>query len=407
MTAASAPVGESVSQTATATGEGPMAGLRWPRTGAGSIRAVLSAAIGAVGAHVSSAGRTSEHDRAELGVPTARTACVVMVDGLGSRQLAERGGHAPFLRGRLADARHVTSGFPSTTATSLTMLGTGEHAGRTGMLGYTVRDPGTGGLLNLLSWQQSRLQPRQWQSVPTLAEQCAALPDAPWLVSVGPRRFASSGLTEAALRGPRYLPAESLADRVDASLRALRRPGTGVVYLYCGDVDATGHRHGWRSWQWGDVLGEVDHEIGRLARSLPRDSVMIVTADHGMVDVPEAPRLDVAQTPELRAGVDLVAGEPRAMHLHTGSPEAVAGRWRDVLGDRAWVATREQVERSGVLGDVEARHRPVVGDVVVAMTGREVVVDSRVHSPEAIALVGVHGSLTEDELTVPVVSVTG
>ena len=64
-----------------------------------------------------------------------------------------------------------------------------------------------------------------------------------------------------------------------------------------------------------------------------------------------------------------------------------------------WVGTREQVPQ--LVGPLGERARSVVGDVVVAMAGRWVVVDPRVHSDAARAMEGVHGSLTEAETAIP------
>ncbi|WP_448072090.1 alkaline phosphatase family protein [Georgenia yuyongxinii] len=382
--------------------------FRPPGTDGLHVRAVMPAALDAVGLDTASAGRTGAADRAVLGLPQAAKVCVVLVDGLGMRMLTERGGHAPFLRARLPGALTLSSTFPSTTASAVTALGTGELPGRTGMLGFSVRDPATGGVLNLIRWESTSLTPRAWQRQDTLFEQLTArrLAGEPLreVVSVGPARFVGSGLTEAALRGVRNVSAESLADRVDAASAQLRRDRVAAVYLYWGDVDHTGHEHGWGSWQWGEEVTAVDGELARLARTLPRGTLLVVTADHGMVDVTD--RVDVAATPALAQDVELVAGEPRANHVYTapGTAEAVAGRWREELGERAWVALREEVVAAGLLGDVAADRLAAVGDVVVAMRGRHAVVDSRTQTPASLRLVGMHGSLTEAEMAVPLIA---
>src|SRR5690606_25164487 len=224
--------------------------LRLPDYDGAGLRAVLPAALDAVGAPTTSAGRSSADDREALGLPQARKVCVVLVDGLGARMLAERGGHAPFLRRQLADGLTLTSGYPSTTAASLTMFGTGCPPGQTGMLGYTVRNDADGSLLNLISWEDATISPREWQPQPTLVEQLGTDSWGRRVASVGPARFVGSGLTEAALRGPRFVAADSLADRVDVTQGLLRSPDTDLVYLYWGDVDKMGHQHGWGSWQW-------------------------------------------------------------------------------------------------------------------------------------------------------------
>ncbi len=164
-------------------------------------------------------------------------------------------------------------------------------------------------------------------------------------------------MTVAALRGGTYASAEPLSGRVDAAVRALSRPG--LVYLYWGEVDKAGHHHGSTSWQWGDELEALDRELVALVRSVPRGTLVLVTADHGMVDVDPALRRDVATDPALSRGVELVGGEPRAVHVYTepGQTAAVAARWRDVLGDDALVLERDEVLARGFLGPDPARGR--------------------------------------------------
>jgi hypothetical protein len=341
--------------------------------------------------------------RAPLGLPEAHRVCVVLVDGLGYENLTERAGHAPFLRSLLNGSAPLSAGYPSTTAASMGSFGTGTGPGRTGLVGYTVRNPVSGGLANMVSWDG--LGPaREWQREPTVFERLVA--HGVTVTTVGPAKFMGSGLTEAALRGGGYRAAESLAQRVDAVLRLLREPG--LVYLYWGDVDKTGHHEGAGSWQWGDQLEALDGELRRLVRSLPRGASVVVTADHGMVDVDPARRHDVATTPGLAEGVALVAGEPRALHVHLEpgvDPRAAEARWADVLGGDAVVLTGDDAVAAGLFGPVSAHVRPLIGDLVVAATGRATVVDSRTQTPASLQLVGVHGSLTPAELRVPLLAV--
>ncbi|ROS30874.1 alkaline phosphatase family protein [Cellulomonas sp. PhB150] len=376
------------------------AGFVLPGGGRQCLGTVLPAAADALGADlgVDLGGAGS---RAAIGLPEAERVCVVLVDGVGYTNLVERAGHAPFLRPRLAGSEPLTSTFPSTTATAMGTFGVAVPPGGTGMLGYTVRVPGSGQLGNLVSWTD--MPPAQtWQRRPSVFERLVGAGVA--VTSIGPARFEGSGLTQAALRGAAYRSGESLAARVDATVAALRAPG--LAYLYWGDVDKAGHHHGWGSWQWGDALAELDFELGRLARSVPRGTVILVTADHGMVDVDLTARWDVAETSALAAEVALVAGEPRALHLHLADGADagdVRARWADVLGEHALVATRAEAVAQGLFGAVDDWVAPVIGDVVVAMTGRATVVDSRTQTPASLDLVGVHGSLTPHEMLVPAI----
>ncbi|HWJ86162.1 MAG TPA: alkaline phosphatase family protein, partial [Cellulomonas sp.] len=169
------------------------AGLVLPGAGPQCLGTVLPAVADALGADldVDLGGPAA---RVTLGLPASERVCVVLVDGVGWTNLAERAGHAPFLRPRLAGSAPLTSTFPSTTATAMGTFGIAVPPGGTGMLGYTVRVPGTGVLGNLVSWTD--MPPAQeWQRRPSVFER---LVDAGVEVtSVGPARFAGSGLTQA------------------------------------------------------------------------------------------------------------------------------------------------------------------------------------------------------------------
>lgn len=355
---------------------------------------------------------------------------VVLVDGLGLELLRQRKGHAPTLRSWLAEAEASACGpaavtcRPSTTAAALTTLGTGARPGVTGMVGYSVLSPlidrarragapSHEDNLCLITWEGSAPHPRAWQEVPTLFQRLETAEgvtrstrgqSVPLAVTIGPARFAGSGLTEAGLRGAPHLGADRMESRPALAAGALRR-GVRLVYLYVGELDHAGHGHGWRSAQWLEQLERLDATMAELARRVPRGTRIILTADHGMVDTDEDHRVDVTQVPELAKDVIGLAGEPRFSQLYVPgadpqTAQEVAGRWRRVLGERAlWVGTRDEAEQ--VLGPVGPRARSVLGDVLVAMDGAWVVVDPRVHSEQAIAMPGVHGSFTRAEMSVP------
>jgi hypothetical protein len=386
-------------------------GLVAPSYDTTSLAAVMPAAAGALGHDLTTAtGLTAAACRAAFGLPDADRVVVVLVDGLGIRNLAERGGHAPFLRGLLREqgeeAATLTSSFPSTTAAGLSTFGTGTAPGRTGMLGYTQRNPATNRLASVVQWRELG-DPADVQREPTVFEALAAA--GTQVTSPGPRKFAGSGMTQAALRGPVYVAAETFEQRVDATVTALRQPGGGqrLVYLYQGDVDKTGHGYGWDSWQWGDALESTDRELRRLLRSVPRGTLVLVTADHGQIKADLDTQWDVAFDPELKPGVSMVGGEPRALHVYADEgvdPADVARRWSERLGDHAVVVLRERAIAAGWFGPVAEHVLPTIGDVVVAMTGGATVVDSRVHSADARGLPGVHGSFTPHEMLVPLLT---
>jgi len=369
-----------------------------------SLADVLPSAAAAIGHPVRGAGA--------IALPAARSAVVVLVDGLGETLLARRGGHAPFLRHLRASspsgavAAVATSGFPSTTATSMGMFGTGRLPGAHGLVGLDVLDPARDVLFSELAWDPL-VDPLTWQPTSTVFEEVAA--SGADVVRIGPGYFDGSGLTEAALRGGRFVAADKLADRVEAAVVAVRRPGPQLVYLYWGEVDKVGHVFGSESWQWGEQLTLVDEWIGRLVERVGRDVLVAVTADHGMIDVPLHDRVDVAHEPDLAAGVRHVGGEPRAVHLYTrpGARDDVLAAWRERLAGRMELLARDEAVRAGWFGPVEPWVLPRIGDVVGSSVSASAVVDSRTARPELLRLVGLHGARSPQEQLIPVLATLG
>ncbi len=370
----------------------PADGFCEPAYGSRSLGDLVPAVAVALGEPVAAAPRALE-------LPGASSYVVFLIDGLGARLLHRYAHAAPYLSSLLATSTPGTAGVPSTTSTSLTSLGTGLVPGGHGLVGFTTRVPGTNDLLNALIWDVD-VDPQEWQPHPTTF---ATLQARGVRVSVvNKREFNGSGLTVAAHRGAEYVGVDRVGERIAAVVAAsAERPS--MTYVYDGDLDWTGHRWGVASREWLQQLSMIDAEAEQLREALPGDRRLVVVADHGMVDVPDDARIDLALRPELRDGVALVGGEARFRHLYCSMravPDVVA-TWREVLGDRAAVLTREEAIGRGWFGPVDHAVLPRLGDVIVACHGDFAVLSTEAFPYES-RLIGMHGSLTPDEMLIPV-----
>ena len=115
----------------------------------------------------------------------------------------------------------------------------------------------------------------------------------------------------------------------------------------------------------------MDKLAEQLASVLPSGTLLYVTADHGMLDISQAHRVDVDALADLRKGVALLGGEPRARHVYAepGAADDVLAAWRDVLGERALVVSRDEAINGGWFGPVEPGVADRIGDVVAAAAG--------------------------------------
>ena len=372
-----------------------------PRYGQASLAEVMPSVLNLLG---------MPYERDSLGLSTAlegvQRVAVVLLDGLGWHQLGVASPHAPTLTdimgGRLGTARSITSGFPSTTPVSLVTLGTGAPPGAHGIVGIVLNQPGTDKLVNHLHWEDQP-DPASWQPLPTAFTR-ARNAGIPTTVVSNPA-FERSGLSVSAFRGASFgagIVADAVADSMLAAL-----PTSRLVFGYLPDVDRAGHDFGIGTGEWRTAVAAADRLLTRLVDGLPPDSALVVTADHGQLDIPADRRLDLDQDARLRAGVAVVAGEPRVRYLHTlpGAAPDVIATWRGVMGDAAWVVTREEAVAAGWFGPVPQQHLARIGDVVVICRERWVVMASE-HEPARLSqMVAFHGSSTAAEMQIPLLVV--
>lgn len=373
------------------------------RGGALHLSSVLPAVSSAIGCPVPTAVHADPHQLQEaIGLPDARSAVVALVDGLGYWNVNMRLGHAPYLRSLMADSanqRPLATCMPSTTVAAMSTFGTGTCPGLTGMTGYTQLNPENGEICQLISFKNA-MAPLRLQQQPTIFERLTA--QGVRVTSSGLPKFAFSALTQSALRGSDYISNDDPRRRIMAAAKAAQTPG--LTYVYLRDTDKVGHNYGWDSDKWIGAYERVDAQLSLLRRSVPKGTLIVIVADHGMITADPDGRIDIAEHPRLMQGVAKVGGEPRCVMLYAEdgeSAEDIATRWRDVLGERAQVRTRSQAIGQGVYGPVAPYVEPMIGDVIVSASGAVTIVDTRTQSEKATRLPSVHGSLTMLESDIP------
>ena len=346
----------------------------------------LTDAVAAIAAHLTGSG----HDG--LSLPAADRYVLLLVDGLGLFNLAEEPALAPALHALPGTRLRV--GLPSTTTASITSLLTGAEVAQHGLVGFSFRTR-PGFVMSSMVWDDPGLRPEDAQPASTWFERLN-LPSA----VVVPAAFAGSGLTRAIMRGADFVGVDRESDwAAQADLVARAAKAHPFTYAYVRSLDHIGHAYGWRSKAWRRQLARIDGFVSLLLEQLPGGTALVVTSDHGMVDVPVTHKVLIDDEPELSAGVDLVGGEARFRYLYTDEPDGVARRWANWWGDRADVRVRpEALPWFGVTPPVAAI-ADRIGDVVVAFHGDWVALTSA--RPREAAMVGMHGSLTDQERLVP------
>lgn len=326
-------------------------------------------------------------------VASASPVVLLLVDGLGWHLWRRFAGRLPSLAD--AAASTLTTVVPSTTATALPSLTTGRTPAEHGMLGDRMRVGGR--VLNVLQWTVRDGAPPD----PATVQPHAPFPGAPVAV-VSNERFRGSGFSRAHLRGADYHgygAGDDLVSGVEARLRA----GARLVYAYLPDLDRAAHERGLDDETVAAAVDLTNRTVARLRTAVPDGGAVLVTSDHGHVTIDPERRIDLRP---LQPMLSAVAGSPRLRYLHArqGARHDLRAAAAALVHGHADVYDRARFVEEGWLGrGLGPLTAGRLGDVVLAARGAAALTaPDEGHSGE---LVTMHGSMTADEMLVPLLSV--
>jgi hypothetical protein len=322
----------------------------------------------------------------------AEAVVLLVLDGMGWRALEE---HRPPVLSSL-EGGPITTVVPSTTAAALTSIATGTAPARHGIVGYRMVVGGQ--VLDVLRWRVRDGRPPAPESVGwTPAFQGRPVP----VVTRG--EFARTGFTEVHMHGARFVGWRTTATLVE-QVRRLVAGGERLVYAYYDGVDKVAHEYGLEDGFFPAEVRATDRLVGDLLGVLPASVALVVTSDHGQVQFREWVELG-----PLHPMVASYAGDARFRYLHArpGKAADLARAAEDLCGERAWVFSRDRLVDERWLGP-EPPSGPVLsrlGDVTLAARGSVAFVDPT-HMQETRLVAG-HGSLTAEEMLVPLLAGRG
>ncbi|MEY4175661.1 MAG: hypothetical protein RI900_2826 [Actinomycetota bacterium] len=324
----------------------------------------------------------------------ARQVVLLVLDGLGWHQLQERLHLAPTLASM--QGAPITTVAPSTTATALTSIATGLTPGEHGLIGYRM-DVG-GEVMNVLRWHtgsgdaRRTVEPRRTQPFDPFMGH-----DVP---VVSRAELEGTAFTEAHLRGTRPRGWRS-SSSIPVVVSELLRAGERFVYAYYDGIDKIAHERGFGPY-YDAELALADRLVADVLSTLPPGAVLLVTADHGQVQVGERiidPHPDMLRLVRMQSG----EGRFRWLHARPGAAADLAAAARLHHSDVAWVRTRDEIVEEGWFG-------PVVSAPVASRLGDVALVAHApisFHDPDDGGLFPLqcrHGSLTSAEMLVPLLA---
>lgn len=328
----------------------------------------------------------------------ARTVVLFVIDGLGWSEIQKHRARLPNISSMHGGP--ITSVVPSTTASVLTSITTGVAPAEHGIVGFRMRV----GVhtLNVLRWtttpdgpapdpvSMQPVKPFGGKSVPVVSRS----------------HFKVTGFSDAHMRGVRYFGWFATSTLVERC-RLLAASGEKFVYAYYDGIDHLAHARGLADSFYEVELDFVDRMVGDLLEVLPESAALLVTADHGQVDLPDDSWVSLGEDLLSLAEAHSCDARFRFLHAREGASGDLLAGARERFTDRAWVYSREELLESGALGPARPRDDVVarIGDVVLAARAPVAFVDPAL--PEEVRLRSGHGSMTREEMLVPLIAARG
>lgn len=328
-------------------------------------------------------------------ISEANQVVLLVLDGLGWEQFEPRRGQLAHLAAM--HGQRITTVAPTTTATALTSISTGSTPGEHGVMGYRIAVNRE--VLNVLRWTTHRGDARQRIPPTTVARGDAFEGHRPPIVVR--TEFEHSGFSEAHLRGCRFV-GYRMPSTLATEVGRLLRGGEPFVYAYYDGIDKVAHEYGLGE-HYEAELAAADSLVGFLVSILPPGACLVITADHGHLEIGNNV---LRPDSEVLSRVAFQSGEARFRWLHAieGAEDELLEAATACHSDTCWVMSRDEIVSEGWFGptvrpDALAR----LGDVAL-VTHADVAFDEPTDTGP-YDLVGRHGSMTSGEVYVPLFSI--
>ena len=335
----------------------------------------------------------------------------VVADGFGM-SFVEEMDHDAFLPGHVA--RELLTVFPSTTASVLTTLATGEWPAAHAALGWFLYLPEIGQVSTILpfirrsdgkSLTKLGVEPERAFPVPPLVSRIDRA-----TISLAPADIAGSVYSRYLAGGSRRDGYTTLGEAVDAVLgRIVDATGPTFTYVYWPNVDAAAHKYGATHRNVATAVAELDLQMNRLAVEAPPGARVVLTADHGLLDADEEETHWIVPGDELSECLSREpSGDAREVYfaVKDGQGSTFRARFAARFEDRFLLLTTTEAEDLRLFGPgpLSAVSRQRLGDLVAVSAGRDAIRYRWSDQPEATKPYASHHSgLTPEEMRVPLI----
>jgi predicted AlkP superfamily pyrophosphatase or phosphodiesterase len=332
-----------------------------------------------------------------------RKIVVVLVDGLGIEQIKQRAGHAPWLSSLINASTITHSCFPATTSVNVGSFSTGLWPGEHGLIGHLVWDRTHDERMNLLVGWNERTDPLEWQPHDTVAMRAKSIGVGANVIAAG--EYERTPFTSVTMRGADFIAAESWTERFQRAREVLSRSESSITYLYIPELDKYGHKNGWTSSGYATMMEDLDAALRSFVATLPKDSGVIITADHGMIETTKEKQLILDDYLEKSGHTQFYGGDTRVGFAYLDDASSID----QVVSDLAPVAyafdavSTDSAIAAGWFGPIGQQARDRLPELMLLAKGNYTLYHSKYFKARSFDMISHHGALSAAETRIPLI----
>jgi len=350
-----------------------------------------------------------------------------VIDAMGRDNLQSAVENSSFLKTELPPFEKdvLTSVFPTTTTAALTSYNTALTPLEHGMLGYTLFLSDYSSLVNMIMFSppelerdiltQSGLNPLKFLNQPTIFETLQENGVKCWTITSD--LFIESGLTKMHHKGSAKRSYSGMLEMFYQLLRTIAEEDSRTyIFVYWGLTDTDGHHYGTQSrpYQGGIeyLFRMLKKEVmGRMSQQQLEETLFLISSDHGQIDTTWQDEEWITSEDELFQQYlhPPISGEPRAVYFNVKDPTAFSNYFNKRFSERFHLIEKKQAIAKNLFSENTAPLRisereykenfSRIGDyIAIAKRGYSLHFK---HHGKTYTLKGKHGSLTREELLVP------